>query len=148
MVSLNHPLHPGHSLTKSQQEAGPPHPCTNQVKRQEAASVSNGQQKKSRVKREPSQHDPMHKGSPLNGSAMVTSTHHGLNLSSMHTMEKAMQSGKSTSLGSSSIKLGSDAHSSSQPSISSPMSIPALTAGLVDDNDGGRMQLGSLGDIN
>ncbi|EDS38356.1 zinc finger protein [Culex quinquefasciatus] len=43
---------------------------------------------------------------------------------------------------------GSDAHSSGQPSISSPMSIPALTAGLVDDNDGGRMQLSSLGDIN
>uniref|UniRef100_A0A8D8ERN1 (northern house mosquito) hypothetical protein n=1 Tax=Culex pipiens TaxID=7175 RepID=A0A8D8ERN1_CULPI len=50
-----------------------------------------------------------------------------------------MQSGKSTSMSSPSIKSGSDAHSSGQPSISSPMSIPALTAGLVDDNDGGRM---------
>lgn len=56
-----------------------------------------------------------------------------------------MQSGKTTSMSSPSIKSESDAHSPGQPPINSPMSISALTAGLVDDYDGGNMQLGSLG---
>ncbi|XP_038106809.1 zinc finger protein GLIS1-like [Culex quinquefasciatus] len=55
-----------------------------------------------------------------------------------------MQSGKTTSMSSRSIKLESDAHSPGQPPISSPMSISALTARLMDDCDGGSMQLGSL----
>ncbi|XP_058812085.1 transcriptional activator cubitus interruptus isoform X1 [Topomyia yanbarensis] len=123
MFSLppHHPLHPGHSLTKPQQitdlsskKPEQPH-STNHVTRVEADSASNAQQKKSRIKREPSMHIPMHKGSPPNGSAMITSNHqlsptstqgmsngtststaatstthngaHGLNLSPMHTMD-------------------------------------------------------------
>ncbi|EDS33956.1 zinc finger protein [Culex quinquefasciatus] len=46
-----------------------------------------------------------------------------------------MQSGKTTSMSSRSIKSESDAHSPSQPPISSPMSISALTARLMDDCD-------------
>ncbi|XP_038117084.1 uncharacterized protein LOC119769228 [Culex quinquefasciatus] len=55
-----------------------------------------------------------------------------------------MQSGKTTSMSSRIIKSESDAHSPGQPPISSPMSISALTARLMDDCDGGSMQLGSL----
>ncbi|XP_038104582.1 zinc finger protein 367-like [Culex quinquefasciatus] len=55
-----------------------------------------------------------------------------------------MQSGKTTSMSSRSIKSESDAHSPGQPPISSSMSISALTARLMDDCDGGSMQLGSL----
>ncbi|XP_039433150.1 transcriptional activator cubitus interruptus [Culex pipiens pallens] len=123
MFSLHHPLHPGHSLTKLQQitdlsskKQEQPTSSSNQVTRQEADSASNAQQKKSRVKREPTQHVPMHKGSPpamvtsnhqlsptstqngmTNGTGTSTTaassttyhngTHHGLNLSPMHTME-------------------------------------------------------------
>lgn len=58
-----------------------------------------------------------------------------------------MQSGKTTSMSSPSIKSESDVHSPGQPPINSPMSISAMTAGLVDDYDGSSMQLGSLGAI-
>ncbi|XP_055632185.1 transcriptional activator cubitus interruptus [Toxorhynchites rutilus septentrionalis] len=121
MFSLppHHPLHPGHSLTKPQQitdlssKKSEQPTSSNQVARVEADSASNAQQKKTRVKREPSGHVPMHKGSPPNGSAMITSNHqlsptstqgmsshstaasstthhngsHGLHLSPMHGME-------------------------------------------------------------
>ncbi|XP_065076252.1 transcriptional activator cubitus interruptus-like [Ochlerotatus camptorhynchus] len=83
MFSLppHHPLHPGHSLSKPQQIADlsskkPEQPSsTNQVARVEADSATNAQQKKSRIKREPSQNVPMHKGSPPHGSPMITSNH-------------------------------------------------------------------------
>lgn len=83
MFSLppHHPLHPGHSLTKPQHIADlsskkPEQPSsTNQVTRVEADSASNAQQKKSRIKREPSVNVPLHKGSPPHGSPMITSNH-------------------------------------------------------------------------
>ncbi|XP_055530506.1 transcriptional activator cubitus interruptus [Wyeomyia smithii] len=123
MFSLppHHPLHPGHSLTKPQQitdlssKKQEQPSSTNHVTRVEADSASNAGQKKSRIKREPSHHIPMHKGSPPNGSVMITSNHqlsptstqgmtngtptstaatstthngaHGLNLSPMHGMD-------------------------------------------------------------
>ncbi|XP_055588075.1 transcriptional activator cubitus interruptus [Uranotaenia lowii] len=80
-LSPHHPLHPGHSLTKQQQitdlssKKSEQPSSTNQVTRVEADSASNAQQKKSRAKRESSISVPMHKGSPPNGSAMITSNH-------------------------------------------------------------------------
>ncbi|XP_062533394.1 transcriptional activator cubitus interruptus isoform X2 [Armigeres subalbatus] len=84
MFSLppHHPLHPGHSLTKPQHIADlsskkqEQPSSTNQVTRVEADSASNAQQKKSRIKREPSSSNvPLHKGSPPHGSPMITSNH-------------------------------------------------------------------------
>ncbi|XP_039450532.1 uncharacterized protein LOC120429538 isoform X2 [Culex pipiens pallens] len=68
--------------------------------------------------------------------------HHPLQLG--HSLAKSqnhypedMQSGKTTSMSSRSIKSESDTHSPGQPPISSPMSISALTARLMGDCDGG-----------
>ncbi|KAL9704667.1 hypothetical protein quinque_008185 [Culex quinquefasciatus] len=66
-----------------------------------------------------------------------TMQHQNRTYSIANNYPEDMQSGKTTSMSSRSIKSESDAHSPGHLPISSPMSISALTARLMDDCDGG-----------
>lgn len=71
-----------------------------------------------------------HKGAPSDGSE--DGGNHGLDAS---PRSEDMQSGKTTSLSSPSIKSESDANSPGQPSINSPLGVSQLANGMHEDYD-------------